>query len=249
MNTPLTGTVSRPWYGAFELKRTYQRNLGIGVLWAAGLHIALIGGFIFYKWLEERANSGDDAPSVVIRSMSDIAPPPSMTAAMPQVNVAEPNIAPPTIGIPTPVPDEEVVEEVRFATKEELAQMSAPIISAGDGDGNNVVVDIPMDDYFPSADEFVAVQEMPKAIKEVQAVYPEIAQLSGREATVWIKALVDKEGKVREARIAKSSGSNAGFDENALEAAYKFLYKPAIQNGEPIPVWVTYAVKFTLKDN
>lgn len=248
MNTPSTGVVSRPWYGAFELKRTYQRNLGLGVLWAAGLHIALIGGFLFYKWMQERSSAGLDAPSVVIRSMSDIAPPPSMTAAVPQVNVAEPNIVPPTIGIPTPVPDEEVVEEVRFATKEELAQMSAPIVSAGDGDGDgNVVVDIPLEDYFPSADEFVAVQEMPTIIKEEKPVYPEVALLTNREATVWVKALVDKEGKVREARVAKSSGMNVGFDEAALEAAYKNFYKPAIQNGRPVAIWVTYPVEFKLK--
>ena len=246
MDTPSTGLMPRPWYGAFELKRNYQRNLGMGVLWAAGLHIALIGGFLFYKWLQDRANAGDGAPSVIIRSMSDIAPPPSMTSAKPQVNVAEPNIAPPSIGIPTPVPDEEVVEEVRFATKEELAQLSAPIVSAGDGDGN-VVVDIVLDEYFPSAEEFVSAEELPTLIKEVKPVYPEVALLTNREATVWVKALVDKEGKVREVRVAKSSGMNVGFDEAALEAAYKNFYKPAIQNGRPVAIWVTYPVEFKLK--
>jgi len=248
MNTPSTGVVSRPWYGAFELKRAYQRNLGLGVLWAAGIHIALIGGFLVYKWMQERASAGTDAPSVVIRSMSDIAPPPSMTAAKPQVNVAEPNIAPPTIGIPTPVPDEEVVEEVRFATREEMAEMSAPIVSAGEGEGDgNVVVDIPLEDYFPAADEFVAVQEMPTLIKKEETAYPEVAKLTNREATVWVKALVDKEGKVREARVAKSSGMNVGFDDAALESAYKYIYKPAIQNGRPVAIWVTYPVEFKLK--
>lgn len=248
MNSPSTGTITHPWYGAFELKRTYQRNLGMGVLWAAALHIALIGGFLLYKWYKERAADGVVAQSVVIRSLSDIAPPPSMTAAKPQINVAEPNIAPPSIGIPTPVPDEEVVEEVRFATREELAQLSAPISTGTEGDGNeNVVVDIPLEEYFPAPDEFVAVQDMPTIVKEERPVYPEVALLTNREATVWIKALVDKEGKVREARIAKSSGMNVGFDESALEAAYKNFYKPAIQNGRPVAIWVTYPVEFKLK--
>lgn len=248
MNTPSTAAVSHNWYGAFELKRIYQRNLGMGVMWAAILHIALIGGFLFYKWLKERASDDVVAQSVVIRSLSDIAPPPSLTAAKPQVNVAEPNIAPPSIGIPTPVPDEEVVEEVRFATKEELAQLSAPIVAATEGEGDgNVVVDIPLEEYFPAPDEFVAVQEMPTIIKEEKPVYPEVALLTNREATVWVKALVDKEGKVREARVAKSSGMNVGFDEAALEAAYKNFYKPAIQNGRPVAIWVTYPVEFKLK--
>lgn len=248
MNAPSAGTITHTWYGAFELKRTYQRHLGMGVLWAAALHIVLIGGFLVYKWWSERASDDVVAQSVVIRSLSDIAPPPSMTAAKPQVNVAEPNIAPPSIGIPTPVPDEEVVEEVRFATREELAQLSAPISTGIEGDGDeNVVVDIPLEEYFPAPDEFVAVQEMPTIIKEEKPVYPEVALLTNREATVWVKALVDKEGKVREARVAKSSGMNVGFDEAALEAAYKNIYKPAIQNGRPVAIWVTYPVEFKLK--
>ena len=247
MATPTTGTAGHVWYGAFELKRVYQRNLAKGVLIAAGLHLLMIGGFLFYQWLKERADANLDAPSVVIKSMSDIAPPPSMTAAKPQVNVQEPNIQPPSIGIPTPVPDEEVQEDVHFATREELAQLSAPIVSAETGNGgDSVIVDIPLEEYFPTPDEFVAVQEQPSYIKKVEPTYPEVAQLTNREATVWVKALVDKEGKVREARIAKSSGMNVGFDEAALEAAYKNIYKPAIQNGKPIAVWVTYPVEFKL---
>lgn len=248
MNNPTTASVAHNWYGAFELKRVYQRHLGMGVLWAAVLHIAMIGGFLFYQWMKERAIDADAAPAVVIRSLSEIAPPPSLTAAKPQISVAEPNITPPSIGIPTPVPDEEVVEEVRFATREELAQLSAPIVSPGEGTGSeNVVVDIPLEEYFPAPDEFVAVQEMPTLIKEEKPVYPEVALLTNREATVWVKALVDKEGKVREARVAKSSGMNVGFDEAALEAAYKNIYKPAIQNGRPVAIWVTYPVEFKLK--
>jgi protein TonB len=88
---------------------------------------------------------------------------------------------------------------------------------------------------------------MPTIVKEEKPVYPEVALLTNREATVWVKALVDKEGKVREARIAKSSGMNVGFDEAALEAAYKNIYKPAIQNGRPVAIWVTYPVEFKLK--
>ena len=85
MNAPSTGTLARPWYGAFELKRTYQRHLGLGVLWAAGIHIALIGGFLFYKWMQDRASAATEAPSVVIRSMSDIADKMRQVASVAQV--------------------------------------------------------------------------------------------------------------------------------------------------------------------
>jgi protein TonB len=225
--------------------------MAMGVLFAAAFHIALVGGWLLYQWWESRAIDDDNIPVVRISTLSDIAPPPSMTQQKPQIAVAEPEIAPPSIGIPTPVADEEVIEEVRFATRAELAELSAPIVQASDnaGGGDSVIVDIPMEEYFPSADEFVAVEQMPVEIKREQPVYPDIAELTNTEGVVWIKALVDKNGKVREARVARSSGSNVGFDEAAVEAAYKFLYKPAIQNGQPVAVWVTYKVVFQLKGN
>ncbi|MFH2204893.1 MAG: energy transducer TonB [Elusimicrobiota bacterium] len=52
---------------------------------------------------------------------------------------------------------------------------------------------------------------------------------------------------MRDAIIQKASGTNAGFEEAALTAAMKNRYKPAIQNGRPIPVWVSYRVVFELK--
>jgi protein TonB len=241
-------TVAPASYGAYELKKDYQRNMALGVLFAALFHLLIIGGMLFYQYLKSRGEDFSNARVVVIKSLSDIAPPPSMTAAKPQVNVAEPNIAPPSIGIPTPVPDEEVQEEVRFATRAEMAEISAPIVQAptSSGGSDSVVVDIPLEEYFPTPDEFVAAQEQPVAIKCEPPPYPEVAKLTGKEAAVWVLALVDKEGKVRKAQVQKSSGSNVGFDEAAVEAAYKCVYKPAIQNGRPVAIWVSYKVDFKL---
>ena len=61
-------------------------------------------------------------------------------------------------------------------------------------------------------------------------------------------SIKDRMAMVKDVRIAKPSGSNVGFDEAAMEAAYQFRYKPAIQNGQPVAVWVTYQVNFLLKD-
>ena len=64
---------------------------------------------------------------------------------------------------------------------------------------------------------------------------------------VWVKALVDKEGNVRQAMVLKSSGTQA-FDDAAVAAAYKNKFKPGIQNGRPVAVWVSYKVEFKLND-
>ena len=67
------------------------------------------------------------------------------------------------------------------------------------------------------------------------------------EGTVWVKVLVDKTGNVRDAVVVKPSGANAGFEEAALEAAKKGKWKPAIQNKQPVAVWVSYEIKFQLR--
>ena len=100
---------------------------------------------------------------------------------------------------------------------------------------------------YPAPDSFVACEMMPEMIYEHLPDYPHLAQTVGWEAEVWIKALVDKNGNVCDAMVLKSSGSKAGFDDEALKAAYKCKYKPGIQNGRPVPVWVSYKVEFILE--
>jgi protein TonB len=249
MSTKSSAVTVPGWYGAFELKKSYQRNMALGVGLAALLHIMIIGGMLLYQYIKSR-NDVEPVGIVRIKALSDIAPPPSMTAAKPQVNVAEPNITPPSIGIPTPVPDEEAVEDVRFATRAELAELSAPVVAPTSGGGSDSVVVDPgalAEEYFPSVGEFVAVEEEPVPILQPKPEMPELASLTNTTGVVWVTALVDKEGNVRDARILKPSGSKVGFEEAALEAALKSKYKPAIQNGHPVAIWISYKVEFKLK--
>jgi len=235
-------------YGAIELKRCYQKHLGLAVIIAGALHLAIIGGFLLYSSITAKV---PEAVGVVrIKTIAELAAPPSVSQTQtPQVAVAAPGIAPPSIGIPKAVPDEEAPEEVTIATQEELgkiADLSATSI-IGEGGGDSIAIEIPLEDYLPPPDEFVPYDELPVALNEVKPEYPPLAKQAGIEGTVWIKALVDKKGNVRDVIIYKKSGSSAGFEEVAKEAAYKIKYKPAISNNQPVAVWVVYPVRFTLK--
>ena len=59
-----------------------------------------------------------------------------------------------------------------------------------------------------------------------------------------IRALVDETGKVVEAEVAEGDSSKLGFDEAALDAAYKTLYKPALKDGVPVKMWIELPVEF-----
>ena len=77
--------------------------------------------------------------------------------------------------------------------------------------------------------------------------YPLDAKHAGITGMVWIKALVDKEGKVRQAIVGTSSGY-ASLDAAAVAAAYHNRYIPGYQNGRPVALWIKYKVDFRLNE-
>jgi len=232
--------------GAFELKRTYQQNMFFGVVLASGMALAVTGGTLFFV---SSLSEPETPPHViVIDSIADLMPPPPMVHR-PKIDLARPKVAPPSIGIPTPVPDEEVIGEVEFATRDQLAQYTNPFSQGMGpiGENSEYVINIPPGDLLPTLGDFVFAEEMPVQVYEEIPVYPEMAVRAGIEGIVWVSALVDKDGRVRDTIIRKPSGTNAGFEEAALAAAMKNRYRPALQNGRPVAVWVSYRVVFELR--
>lgn len=229
--------------GAIELKRTYQKNMRNAILlvFAAFAVVFLVIGLIRMLMSDDAAN----VPTLIIRDLSELGPPPSLASRQVQVKVSQ-EIAAPKFTLPEAVPDEEVAEDFVVVSQEELAEITSPVLTEGEGAGN-VQVDIPMEEYIPAPDEFVAVEERPVTIQQAQPKYPEIARKANIEGSVWVKVLVDRNGNVKDAMIAKESGSNAGFEEAALEAAKLTKWKPAMQNKQPVALWVTYEIKFQLK--
>ncbi len=226
-------------YGAFELKRTYQKNFSLALVLAAAIHIVIIGSIFLYGYIERQEN----VDVLHIKSLADLGPPPTITEIQqPQIPISQPIVTPPAVGTPKPIPDEQATEEVTFATQKELTDIN-PISKGSD----TVVIDVDPGEYLPSEGEFVAVQEQPVLIKEVKPDYPELARQAGVEGTVVIAALIDNSGKVREAKVAKKSGAEVGFEEAAVKAAYENVYKPAIQNNKPVAIWIYYPVNFRLK--
>lgn len=232
-------------YGAFELKRIYQRNMLLGT----GFSAALTALLILSVWLYNVITYDElEVRNVVrIKTIAELGAPPSLAAKPPQIDIAKPNVTAPKVGIPTPVADDEVVDEdIVIASREELQEINAPVLSS-DGDGSaELIIDIPEEDYMPSPDEFVPVEVYPEMIYEELPVYPRLAQEGGFTAYVLIEAYVDKNGDVKKAQAVKTDRPNMGFEEAAVKAAYKCKYRPAIQNGNPIGLWVEYKFKFTL---
>lgn len=109
-------------------------------------------------------------------------------------------------------------------------------------------VDTAKEQVLPGPNEFVPVDVFPEMVYSETPKYPDSAAKVGLEGVVWIKALVDKKGDVVKAMIHKSSGHKI-LDDSALEAAHKNRYKAAIQGEDPVMVWISYKINFTLDDD
>jgi len=235
-------------YGAYELKSKYQRNMFAGTLFAALLVAVVVSGAYIYRVLTE-VEAVSIQPTI-IRTIAELGPPPTISKPKPRMDIAQPDKVAPKVGIPKPVKDDEIIDDdIAIASREELAEIVAPDISTDLGEsGGDIIVDIPDEEYLPAMDEFVPVEIPAEMIYEETPRYPRLAKKASMEAVVWVKALVDKNGNVKKAVIFKSSGSKAGFDDSAVAAAFKCKYKPAIQNGRPVAIWVAYKVEFKLTD-
>jgi protein TonB len=237
-------------YGAFELKRLYPRNYTIGVSVAIFLHLLVIGSYYFMQAINKE--DYDNIPTVRIVKYSELGPPPSVTnEAPPQINVAA-SVAPPTVGVPVPVPDEEAPPEQTIATQQEMSQQAAPSLSADLGAGTQITKDIQIeqpkaesDD--PDMDKFIPVEKLPEMVVPAKPEYPEIAKRAGITGKVFIKVLVDKEGKPKRAVVVKTDSDL--FNQPAIDAAMKSAFTPALQNNHPIAVWIVLPYRFTLQDN
>jgi protein TonB len=85
---------------------------------------------------------------------------------------------------------------------------------------------------------------MPKVVRSVAPVYPELAIRSELTGTVYVKIWVDKEGKPREVSVEKSDQEI--LNDAAIAAAKQFLFTPAYMNSGPVSVWVTIPFRFRL---
>jgi len=97
----------------------------------------------------------------------------------------------------------------------------------------------------PDINAFIPVEKQPAPIHQPVPKYPELAQRAGIEGTVWVKILVDKEGKPKKAVVVKSDAEV--FNESAVDAALHSLFTPAVMNNGPVTCWVVIPYRFKLK--
>jgi TonB family protein len=237
----------RQWspIGAIELKESYRRNMTIAALLIILAMTLSIGTWATVQALTPVIPVGPTDTLYV--DVTRILPPPITNK--PSIDVA-PITQPPKIDVGgiLPFPDDSVFDDFTLPTKADYTRIDTSGFGA-QGDGSQVIFGgktLP-DTVLPGPGVFVAYDENPMAISLPTPHYPEIARKAELEGRVWVEVLIDIRGKVQDARLVKGSGINAGFEEAALEAAWKGEWRPAMQNKQPVAVRVSYEVVFRLK--
>lgn len=231
---PLTGS-------EHPLSREFARWLS----WANAAALAA-GLVLFFAWVFwNRAHK--PAPverRVHIVRYADLGVPPSIaTPSVPQVKVSQ-EVAPPSIGVPQPVPDA-MAQTPTIATVGEMSEALAPITMSdlGMGTGDSLVIDL-QGEGEPGPNEFVQVDEEPVRISMTPPVYPEMARAAEVQGTVMVRALVGKDGKVKAVMVVDGKPM---LNDAAIASAKSAVFRPALQNHRPVEVWVLMPITFRLR--
>jgi protein TonB len=80
-------------------------------------------------------------------------------------------------------------------------------------------------------------------VKRVAPVYPALARSARVQGTVRFTALIAKDGTVQNLQLISGPPM---LIQAATEAVKKWVYRPALLNGEPVEITTQIEVNFTL---
>ena len=236
-------------YGAYWLRKRYNRNLLIGMI--IGILIigtAIIAPYINAKALENRTKRAERQVEIQMENLDQ-----------PQENVEPPP--------PPPPPPAETVEQVRYVAPvvvdsvkpEDVKQLMTADQAQVEVKNEEVTVVEEVQEEVKEEEAptevFVVVEEMPafpggdKALMDfiyANIQYPEIAKENNIQGRVILRFCVTYKGGVDQVQIIR--GVDKALDDEAVRVI-KMLpaWKPGKQGGKPVNVWYSVPVTFQLK--
>ena len=254
-------------YGAFELRKSYANTLRKATIIGAAAMLFVTGSsFIYFKSQPKEVakkiiNCTFDLVELPDHEVKDIVlplPPPVV------------EIPPPVRVIaylpPAPVVDDLDFEEIVIPNQEELENAQISNRNVDGIDATTIVFDAPpsapvitkeiiITEFKPDNTPFMRVEVMPEFVGGVSELYkwlsnnlryPSAAVNASVEGRVFVKFIVEKDGKISKPEVLKGIGF--GCDEEALKSLRKMPnWNPGMQNGKPVRVYFTLPIVFKLQ--
>jgi protein TonB len=237
-------------YGAYKLRKKYNRTVLIGLL----IGVVIIATAIITPYLNAKAAENRDK------------------RAERQVEIKLENLDSPTEQVapppPPPPPPTDVVQQQKYVPPEVVDSIKPEdeqkFITADEAQTevtNREVVEVveqvkeEVQETEAEPEPFVVVEEMPmfpggepalmKYIGE-HTQYPEIAKENNIQGKVIVRFCVTPKGGVSQVSVLK--GVDPELDKEAMRVVTTLpAFKPGKQGGKPVPVWYMVPISFTLK--
>lgn len=243
-------------YGAFELRRNYNRALVIALAstCAAILLIAITPKII--ELIKGVAGKEQVIP-VDITPIDLEAPPPVDESEPPPPPPPPPPVMETVKFTPPVVVDEEVIDdppppqetEVQVSTVTQEGT-GGDIVIPEEGTGNGVVESakeeiftvVEQNPEFPGG-----VAEMYKFINS-KIQYPQMEKENGIDGTIYMTFVVNKAGKISDVKVLRGKAGGKGLEKEA-ERVISLMpdWKPGKQNGREVSVQFNLPIKFILR--
>jgi periplasmic protein TonB len=254
-------------YGAYQLRKTYNRRLGISLAVMGGIII-----FIFLAYLASNAMGDSDSNQKLV--VQDVQleevkqedkkepppPPPPPKPPPPQVEITK--FTPPKIVKDEEVkeeekpPEVEKLEETKIGTINQEGEKDQGIVAPPVSDEGKGVIEAPKKDDTDYDKTFTKVEiesEYPGGASAWQRYlnkslrYPQDAIDNEIQGTVVVQFIVDKAGMVSE--VEAIAGPNELRDEAVRVIKKSGQWTPAVQNGRQVKSYKKQPIVFRLESN
>jgi periplasmic protein TonB len=250
-------------YGAYAMRKRYTRLLIRAMLIAFLLFLFATGFPKMLQWLD--LGKDEEIPQDILATtvqLTDLAEPPPLDDDVPPP--PPPELPPPVraqieFKVPTPKPDEEVLEEETIKEMDELEDAKADIgvsdvegttgaYDFGDIDSKGVEEVKVVEEKEIGPQEFVLLEKEPAPVNLDQLKgligYPPMAKEAEIEGKVVVRVQVDKNGQYVKHLVIKDP--HPILTKAVTDKIHNLTFTPGIQAGKPIKVWVTIPFDFKL---
>lgn len=252
-------------YGAYELRRSYNKRIRTALLATAGLLLLIfLSSFLANKLSENKAKLNID--EVELKNIKEEAPPPEPPPPPPPKTEPPPKVEMQKFTPPQIVKDEEVKKEDIPPDVTKLEDTKIDVVSqqgvksdvaVPPVDQGKAVVEAPKDEtnYDQTFTKVEVEAEFPGGAgawskyltRNLNAQAPSDAGAPAGQYTVVVQFIVDKEGNISDVKALTNHGY--GMEEEAVRAIKKGpKWTPAIQNGRQVKAYRKQPITFVVSE-
>lgn len=253
-------------YGAYELRKKYNRRIGLALGITGAIAVLAIGGSLLANELKPKSDDQVKISEVVLQDVNTNEPdkppppppPPPKTPPPPKVEMAK--FTPPVIKKDEEVKEEEIppvekLEETKIGTENQEGIKDLDIAVPPPPVDEKKVVEEPKEDenkIFHKV-EIEASVDQKQWIRHLQSQlqrYIEDAASNGMDPgtyTVQVRFLVEKDGSIADVQSLNDPGF--GLAKAAVDVLKKGpRWSPGIQNGKPVRSYHTQPITFMIQE-